>query len=263
VRVRRDDDLDLIVKSPDDIGDRAPGEVPAAVQGCRARLRASLVDHEHRRADALLPKPACSAVRGHRLVPERQPRHSSGRDDRRRGLQDLADESDPDLGADVSVECPYAERGEQRLARRIHDDVGREVPEVGARVHVGRPTAGERVGPVAAVCVAAAVLDAKELRAALVELVVSDRREVDVHQVGGDRDRLLVEQAVRERARADVVPRQERGLEVSVLCLPVLHGLCQVRRPARELPVDVQAAGLEVPVQVIEGEEMDPRSSNG
>ena len=100
-------------------------------------------------------------------------------------------------------------RGEQRLTRRVDHDVRREVLEVGAGVDVGGAAIGEGVRPVAAVGVAAAVLDPQQLGAPLVELVVPHGGEVDVHQVARDRDRLLVEEAVRQRARADVVARED------------------------------------------------------
>ena len=103
---------------------------------------------------------------------------------------------------------------------------------------------------------AAAVLHAEELGGALVELVVPDRREVDVHQVRCDHGRLVVEERTRERARADVVACEDRRLVRAVLCLQILDLLGQERGSAGELAVLRLAHRIERPVQVVEGEQM-------
>jgi hypothetical protein len=106
---------------------------------------------------------------------------------------------------------------------------------------------------------AAAVLHAQQLGGALVELVVSDRPEVGVHQVRRDLDRLVVEQRARERAGPDVVAGEDGRLVRAVLGLFVLHGLRQVRRATGELAVEVLAARIERPVQVVERQDVHVR----
>ena len=193
------------------------------------------------------------------LVLEREPRHARGRDDRGRGLEHLTDEPDLELLAAVGLEPLGPERREQGLAGGIDHHVGRQVLEVGTGVDVGGPAVRERVrrGRAALGWVASAVLDAQQLVAALVELVVAHRREVDVHQVAGDGDGLFEEQPVGQGTGADVVARENGRLQVPVRGLAVLHRLGQVGGAAGELSVDVVPRGLEIAVEVVEGEEVD------
>jgi len=154
-------------------------------------------------------------------------------------LEHLADEPDLELlVAVVGAERLRRVGGKERLAGRVDHDVGRQVLEVGPRIDVRGASVRQGVWSRRAALdrAAAAVLDPQELRGALVELVVADRREVDVHQVGGDRDRLFEEEPVRQRAGADVVAREDRRLLAAVHGPLVLDRLRQVGGAAAKWP---------------------------
>ena len=263
VRVGRHDHLDRRVEPRCDVGDRTAGEIAAAPVDVRrsGSLAAALVDDEHPRPHmvSVLLAPLHDRVSGIGLLLERQTGDSCRRDDRGGRFEHLAEEPNRELLPAVGLEPLGRVRGEQGLARRVHDHVGGQVLEIGARKDVRARTVRQSVGSGGAPIdrLAAAVLDAKQLGAALVELVVSDRGEVDVHEVRRDRDRLLEEEPVRQRAGADVVAGEEGRLLAVVQGLAVLHRLGEIGGTACEMSVDVVAGCFEVAVQVVEGQKVN------
>ena len=135
------------------------------------------------------------------LVLERQPGDAGGRHDRRRRLEHLADEADLELRLPSSlVNClmPYAGNNVCPVAFRttLADRYWKSAPGYTFVVVPFGQRVRSRVATVRRM--AAAVLNAQQLGGTLVELVVPDGREVDVHQVRRDRDRLVVEQPARQ-----------------------------------------------------------------
>ena len=147
--------------------------------------------------------------------------------------------ADLELLAAVTLELLDAVRREQRLAggvattladrywnRRPGYAIGRPCRR---RMRVRRAGAAD-VGP------AAAVLDPQQFGRALVELVVADRGEVDVHQVGHDRRRLLEEQPVTSGLAPMLSPAITVTSLLAVRRLLVLHRLGQPAAPPANCP---------------------------
>ena len=222
-----------------------PARLPGApVEGRGAGLEAALVDDEHPRVDDLRRPMLVPTTRFAASASSWKVRPATPVGVTIVGVDSSTSPMKPTLNFLPAVGLELLDRrrpgrasGRSRSRPRSRTGTGSRRP---GRRSVVPPSASAygRAGA-ARRRVAAAVLDAQQLGAALVELVVADRREVDVHQVGRDHDRLLEEEAVLQRAGADVVAGEHRRLVVAVLRLLVLDRLGEVGGATRELAVDV------------------------
>ena len=189
VRVGRHDDLDRWVEPTGDLGDRATGRLPAhPLSAARRRLEAALVDHEHvglrRRVRS---RSSCTA----RLAASASSWKVRPATPVGVTIVGVASRTSPMKPTsmvfplpDVNSLTPNA--GKKGLTGRVHDDVRREVLEVRAREDVGRASRlrARREPPVhPATGWQPPFWIRRSSAAALVELVVADRCEIDVHQV--------------------------------------------------------------------------------
>lgn len=216
---------------------------------------AALVDERDDRLHALLVEDLGVLVDGLDLVVELQALDAVGGDDVGGALKGHADE--PDLHA---VVLPHPVGGEDRLAGLLVRHVRGEVGVVGALELLA-------VLETAVLGVTAAVLHARQLRGALVELVVADARDVEVELVHRLDGGLVVEEPRQQRAGPDQVAGrggdavrvalpggpQGRGEVLDAARVDLPRGA--VRQVLRDLARRA-GRGLQVAVEVVEGEQL-------
>ncbi|SOZ12494.1 protein of unknown function [Cupriavidus taiwanensis] len=249
------------------VDDRHDGAVQsrAALVVHRARGgRSAFMQQHHDRIDVLLAQFRNQLIDRIRLGLERQACGARGRHHRRRVLQRHADKGHLGPVEGLDLVCR-----QQRLAGRLVDDIGGQVLELrpGVRavghacVHadnaapaVGRP----RKAP--------AILQPQQLIAALVELMIAHRRDLQAHLAQHIDGRLLMERPGNQRRSADHVAGSHHHV-IRILRLQALDQRGQVSGTARRNPCasrvggilhhDAAARRFQVTVEIIEPDDLD------